>query len=328
MMGAWKTAPALAAGNSVILKPAEQSPLSANLMAKLFMEAGGPAGVFNVVHGLGEEVGKALALHMDVDKIGFTGSTEVGKLMMVYAGQSNMKRVTTECGGKTPQIITGDVPDLDTAVQYAVNGIYGNQGEVCNAGSRLIVDAKIHDEFVAKFLDKAKKSFSPGDPLDPSTTMGPLVTREQQKRVLSYIDIGKKEGAKLALGGSTPKGMDKGCYVAPTLFTGVKNDMRIAKEEIFGPVTGVLTYKKLDDAIAMANDSIYGLAASIWTSDVSVAHKAARDIEAGIVWVNCFDHGDMTSIWGGFKQSGMGRDKCLETLTTVTQTKSVWMHLG
>jgi gamma-glutamyl-gamma-aminobutyraldehyde dehydrogenase len=158
--------------------------------------------------------------------------------------------------------------------------------------------------------------------------MGPLVTREQQKRVLSYIDIGKKEGAKLALGGSTPKGLDKGCYVAPTLFTGVKNDMRIAKGEIFGPVTAVLTYKKLDDAIAMANDSIYGLAASIWTSDVSVAHKAARDIEAGIVWVNCFDHGDMTSIWGGFKQSGMGRDKCLETLTTVTQTKSVWMHLG
>jgi len=328
MMGAWKTAPALAAGNSVILKPAEQSPLSANLLARLFMEAGGPAGVFNVVHGLGEEVGKALALHNDVDKIGFTGSTEVGKLMMVYAGQSNMKRVTTECGGKTPQIITADVPDLDTAVQYAVNGIYGNQGEVCNAGSRLIVDAKIHDEFVSKFLDKAKKSFCPGDPLDPSTTMGPLVTREQQKRVLSYIDIGKKEGAKLAMGGATPKGLDKGYYVAPTLFTGVKNDMRIAKEEIFGPVTGVLSYKKLDDAIAMANDSIYGLAASIWTSDVSAAHKAARDIEAGIVWVNCFDHGDMTSIWGGFKQSGMGRDKCLETLTTVTQTKSVWMHLG
>jgi gamma-glutamyl-gamma-aminobutyraldehyde dehydrogenase len=154
------------------------------------------------------------------------------------------------------------------------------------------------------------------------------VTKEQQKRVLSYIDIGKKEGAKLTMGGGVPKGLDKGCYVAPTLFTGVKNDMRIAKEEIFGPVTGVLSYKKLDDAIAMANDSIYGLAASIWTSDVSTAHKAARDIEAGIVWVNCFDHGDMTSIWGGFKQSGMGRDKCLETLTTVTQTKSVWMHLG
>jgi gamma-glutamyl-gamma-aminobutyraldehyde dehydrogenase len=328
MMASWKVAPALAAGNSVILKPAEQSPLSGALMAKLFMEAGGPAGVFNVIQGLGEEAGKALALHMDVDKIGFTGSTEVGKLMMVYAGQSNMKRVTTECGGKTPQIITGDVPDLDTAVQYAVNGIYGNQGEVCNAGSRLIVDQKIHDDFVDLFLKKAKASFNPGDPLDPATTMGPLVTKEQQKRVLSYIDIGRKEGAKVALGGAKPKGLDAGCYVSPTLFTGVKNDMRIAKEEIFGPVTGVIPYKKLEDAIAIANDSIYGLAASIWTSDVSTAHKAARDIEAGIVWVNCFDHGDMTSIWGGFKQSGMGRDKCLETLTTVTQTKSVWMHLG
>jgi gamma-glutamyl-gamma-aminobutyraldehyde dehydrogenase len=328
MMASWKVAPALAAGNSVILKPAEQSPLSGALMAKLFMEAGGPAGVFNVIQGLGEEAGKALALHNDVDKIGFTGSTEVGKLMMVYAGQSNMKRVTTECGGKTPQIITADAPNLDTAVQYAVNGIYGNQGEVCNAGSRLLVDAKIHDDFVDLFLKKAKASFNPGDPLDPSTTMGPLVTREQQKRVLSYIDIGKKEGAKLLLGGGKPKGMDQGSYVSPTLFTGVKNNMRIAQEEIFGPVTGVIPYKKLEDAITIANDSIYGLAASIWTSDVSVAHKAARDIDAGVVWVNCFDHGDMTSIWGGFKQSGMGRDKCLETLTTVTQTKSVWMHLG
>ena len=328
MMASWKIAPALAAGNSVILKPAEQSPLSGNLLAKLFMEAGGPAGVLNIVQGLGEEAGKALALHMDVDKIGFTGSTEVGKLMMIYAGQSNMKRVTTECGGKTPQIVTRDAPDLDMAAQYAVNGIYGNQGEVCNAGSRILVDAKIHDEFVAKFLEKAKASFSPGDPLDPATTMGPLVTKEQQKRVLGYIDIAKKEGAKLSLGGAVPKGMEKGCYVAPTLFTGVNNKMRIAREEVFGPVGTILPFKKLDQAIEMANDSIYGLAASIWTSDVSVAHKAARDLEAGIVWVNCFDHGDMTSIWGGFKQSGMGRDKCLETLTTVTQTKSVWMHIG
>ena len=328
MMASWKVAPALAAGNSVILKPAEQSPLSANLLAKLFVEAGGPPGVLNVVHGLGEEAGKALALHMDVDKIGFTGSTEVGKLMMVYAGQSNMKRVTTECGGKTPQIICADVPDLDTAVAYAVNGIYGNQGEVCNAGSRLLVQEKIHDRFVAAFLEKAKASFAPGDPLDPATTMGPLVTEEQQQRVLSYIEIGRKEGATVALGGGVPTGLEAGNYVAPTLFTGVDNSMRIAREEIFGPVTGVIPFRTVDEAIAIANDSIYGLAASIWTSDVTIAHTAARDIEAGIVWVNCFDHGDMTSIWGGFKQSGMGRDKCLETLTTVTQTKSVWVHLG
>ncbi|HEX2581158.1 MAG TPA: aldehyde dehydrogenase [Dongiaceae bacterium] len=328
MMASWKVAPALAAGNSVILKPAEQSPLSANLLAKLFMEAGGPAGVFNVVHGLGEEAGKALALHMDVDKIGFTGSTEVGKLMFIYAGQSNMKKVTTECGGKTPQIITADAPDLEMAAQYAVNGIYGNQGEVCNAGSRLLVDKKIHDEFVDLFVKKAQESFAPGDPLDPSTTMGPLVTRGQQKRVLDYISIGKKEGAKVALGGSTPKGLDKGAYVAPTLFTDVKNKMRIAQEEIFGPVGTVLTFKNMDEAIAIANDSIYGLAASIWTRDISVATKAARDVEAGVVWVNCFDHGDMTQIWGGYKQSGQGRDKCLETLLTVTQTKSVWCHIG
>ncbi len=297
MMASWKVAPALAAGNSVVLKPAEQSPLSANLLAKLFMEAGGPAGVFNVVQGLGEEVGKALALHMEVDKISFTGST-------------------------------ADVPDMDMAIQYAVNGIFGNQGEVCNAGSRILVDAKIHDEFVHKFQEKAKASFSPGDPLDPATTMGPLVDKGQQKRVLGYIDIGKKEGAKLEFGGAVPKGLEQGAYVVPTLFSGVKNKMRIAQEEIFGPVGTVLPFKKIDDAIEIANDSIYGLAASIWTSNVNIAHKAARDIEAGVVWVNCFDHGDMTQPWGGFKQSGMGRDKCLETLLTVTQTKSVWMHLG
>jgi gamma-glutamyl-gamma-aminobutyraldehyde dehydrogenase len=328
MMASWKVAPALAAGNSVILKPAEQSPLSGNLMAKLFMEAGGPAGVFNVVQGLGEEAGKALALHMDVDKISFTGSTEVGKLMMIYAGQSNMKRVTTECGGKTPQIILGDVPDLDVAAQYAVNGIYGNQGEVCNAGSRLLVDSKLHDAFVEKFLEKAKASFQPGDPLDPKTTMGPLVTREQQKRVLNYISIGKKEGAKMALGGKVPDGLEAGCYVSPTLFTGVNNKMKIAREEIFGPVGAVIPVKNLEQAIEVANDSVYGLAASVWTRDLSTAHKAARDLQAGVIWVNCFDHGDMTQPWGGYKQSGQGRDKCFETMLHHTQTKSVWMHIG
>jgi gamma-glutamyl-gamma-aminobutyraldehyde dehydrogenase len=328
MMAAWKVAPALAAGNSVVLKPAEQSPLSANLMAKLFMEAGGPDGVFNVIQGVGEEAGKALALHMDVDKVAFTGSAEVGKLMLIYAGQSNMKRVTTECGGKTPQIILGDVPDLDVAVQYAVNGIFGNQGEVCNAGSRLLVDSKLHDEFVQKFTEKAKASFQPGDPLDPKTTMGPLVTKEQQKRVLNYISIGKKEGAKLKFGGDVPQGLDAGCYVAPTLFAGVDNKMKIAQEEIFGPVGAVIPVKNLEQAVEIANDSIYGLAASVWTRDLATAHKAARDIQAGIVWVNCFDHGDMTQPWGGYKQSGQGRDKCFETMLHHTQTKSVWMHIG
>jgi gamma-glutamyl-gamma-aminobutyraldehyde dehydrogenase len=328
MMAAWKVAPALAAGNTVVLKPAEQSPLSANLMAKLFMEAGGPAGVFNVVHGYGEEVGKPLGLHMDVDKIGFTGSIEVGKLMLVYAGQSNMKRVTTECGGKTPQIIMGDVPDLETAAQYAITGIFGNQGEVCNAGSRIMVQQKIHDAFVDLFLNKSQDQYRPGDPLDPTTTMGPLVTKSQQERVLKYIDIGKKEGAKLVKGGGVPKGLDKGCYVEPTLFTGVRNKMKIAQEEIFGPVGAVLPFTDINDAIEIANDSIYGLAASIWTKDLNTAIRAGRDLQAGVVWVNCFDHGDMTMPWGGYKQSGFGRDKCLETMTHYTQTKSVWIHLG
>jgi gamma-glutamyl-gamma-aminobutyraldehyde dehydrogenase len=328
MMAAWKVAPALAAGNTVILKPAEQSPLSANLLASLFMEAGGPAGVLNVVQGLGEEVGKPLALHMDVDKIGFTGSVEVGKLMLVYAGQSNMKRVTTECGGKTPQIVMSDAPDLEKAAQYAINGIFGNQGEVCNAGSRIMVDRRIHDEFVDLFLKKSEDQFRPSDPLDPATTMGPLVNKSQQKRVLGYIDIGRKEGAKIVKGGKVPAGLEKGCYVEPTLFTGVANGMRIAQEEIFGPVGAVIPFDGVDEAIAVANDSIYGLAASIWTKDLNTAIRAGRDLESGVVWVNCFDHGDMTQPWGGYKQSGFGRDKCLETMSHYTQTKSVWIHLG
>jgi 4-guanidinobutyraldehyde dehydrogenase / NAD-dependent aldehyde dehydrogenase len=327
MMAAWKVAPALAAGNSVVLKPAEQSPMSALLLARLFLEAGGPAGVFNVVNGFGEEAGRALALHADVDKIAFTGSVEIGKQMLIYAGQSNMKRVTTECGGKTPQIIMGDVRDLDVAAQYAVNGIYGNQGEVCSAGSRLLVDAKVYDAFMERFLKKAENAFVPGDPLDASTTMGPLVTDEQQRRVLGYIDIGVREGATLARGGKVPDRLGEGYYVEPTLFTDVEPTMRIAQEEIFGPVASVITFRSAEEAIEIANNTIYGLAASIWTRDISVAHRMARAVEAGMVWVNCFDHGDMTQPWGGYKQSGSGRDKCMEALLAHTQTKSVWVHL-
>jgi len=328
MMASWKCAPALAAGNSVVLKPAEQSPLSALLLAKLLAEAGVPDGVFNVVNGYGEDAGRALALHMDVAKIAFTGSTEVGKLMMVYAGQSNMKRVSTECGGKTPQIILPDVPDLDTAVSYAVNGIYGNQGEVCNAGSRLLVHESLVDSFVEKFRARAAASFAPGDPLDPATTMGPLVTQEQQSRVLGYVEAGKADGARLAMGGTVPAGLARGNYVAPTLFTGVKPSMKIAQEEIFGPVASVIAFKDVADATRIANDSIYGLAASIWTSNLTTAHKLARDVEAGVVWVNCFDHGDMTMPFGGYKQSGQGRDKCFETVLAHTQTKTIWINLG
>ncbi|MCE5973058.1 aldehyde dehydrogenase [Sinirhodobacter sp. WL0062] len=328
MMAAWKLAPALSCGNSVVLKPAEQSPLSALLLARLFSEAGGPDGVFNVVTGLGEETGKPLALHMDVDKIGFTGSGEVGKLMLIYAGQSNMKRVTTECGGKSPQIVLADCEDLAKAATTGVAGIFGNQGEVCSAGSRILVERAIYDDYVALFTEAAKTMHQPGNPLDPDTTMGPLVTPEQQSRVLSYIDIGKKEGAQLAFGGGVPASLNAGCYVEPTLFTGVSNKMRIAQEEIFGPVASIIPVDNLDHAIETANDTIYGLAAAIWTSNVKSAHRFARDIEAGIVWVNAYEAGDATTPWGGFKQSGNGRDKCLEALTQYTQTKSVWIEMS
>jgi len=318
LMNAWKVAPALAAGNSVVLKPAQLSPLSATLLAQLFVEAGGPHGVLNVVHGTGSRVGKALALHMDVDKISFTGSTDVGKLMMVYSGESNLKRVTVETGGKSPQIITTAVPDLDMAVDHAISGIYANKGEMCSVGSRILVQHGIEEAFLERFKARTGELMRIGDPLDPATTMGPLVSHAQQGKVLSYVDVGRQAGARLAMGGGVPKGYEQGAYVEPTLFAGVTNDMRIAREEIFGPVGAVIPFGTLDEAITIANDSIYGLAAGIWTSDLATAHKMARDIEAGVIWVNCYDQGDMTQPWGGFKQSGTGRDKCLETLLTVT----------
>jgi acyl-CoA reductase-like NAD-dependent aldehyde dehydrogenase len=326
MMAIWKVAPALAAGNSVVLKPAEQSPLSAVHLARLFVEAGGPAGVFNVVNGPGETVGRALALHNDVAKVSFTGSTEVGKLMLQYAGLSNMKKVALECGGKSPQILMADLPDMATAAKTAAFGIYGNMGEVCNAGSRLLVDRKIHDEFMFAFM-RESESFVPGDPLNEETNMGPLVTFEQQKRVLDYIEIGKGEGAALAFGGNVPQGLEKGAYVAPALFTGVDSDMRIAREEIFGPVAAIIPVDGIENAIEVANDTIYGLAAGIWTSDLTTAHRLAREVEAGTIWVNCFDEGDMTQPFGGYKQSGSARDKCFDTVLAYTQSKSTWVKL-
>ena len=326
LMSAWKVAPALAAGNCVVLKPAEQSPLSGLLMAELFIEAGGPPGVFNVVNGLGEHAGAALALHMDVAKIGFTGSTEIGKQMLIYAGQSNMKRVSLECGGKTPQIFLADLPDMDAAVTYAINGIYGNMGEVCNAGSRLLIDRPIAKEFLARFIEKGKSAYKAGDPLNPATNLGPLVTASHRTRVVGYIEKGKKEGAKLEFGGDTPD--LAGSYVNPTLFTGVNNRMTIAQEEIFGPVASAIEVNGIKEALSIANDSIYGLAASVWTRDLNVALKTVRDLEAGVIWVNCFDHGDMTQPFGGYKQSGQGRDKCVESLISYTQTKSAWINLG
>jgi len=326
LMAAWKVAPALAAGNSVVLKPAEQSPLSGLLMAELFVEAGGPPGVFNVVNGLGEVAGAALALHNDVAKVAFTGSTEIGKKMLMYAGQSNMKRVSLECGGKTPQIFLRDLPDLDVAVTYAINGIFVNMGESCNAGSRLLIDRPIIGDFLARFIERSKSAYRAGDPLDPSTNLGPLVTASHRARVMNYIARGKSEGARLEFGGDSPD--LPGCFVNPTLFSGVNNRMTIAQEEIFGPVTAAIEVDGIDEALVVANDSIYGLAASVWTRDLTLAHKTVRDLEAGVIWVNCFDHGDMTQPFGGYKQSGQGRDKAIESLLSYTQTKSAWIHLG
>ena len=327
LMATWKIAPALAAGNTVVLKPAEQAPMSCLRLAQLFIEAGGPPGVFNVVNGLGEEAGKALALHNDVRKITFTGSTAVGKLILQYAGQSNMKQVALECGGKTPQIFMADIEDLDRAVTAAYRGIYTNMGEVCNAGSRLLVDRSIRRKFVERFVELGQHAFKPGDPLDPGTNMGPLVTHGDQKRVLGLIEKGRKEGAKLEFGGDTPAKLKKGAYVNPTLFTGVKNDMTIAQQEIFGPVASVIEFNGIEEAIRIANDTVYGLAAGVWTRDLDTAFRLVRGIEAGIIWINSFDEGDMTQPFGGFKQSGNARDKCLDSFKSYTQSKSAWFRL-
>ncbi len=327
LMATWKVAPALAAGNSVVLKPAEQAPLSCLRLAELFVAAGGPPGVFNVINGIGEVAGKALALHHDVDKITFTGSTEVGKLMLQYAGQSNMKRVSLECGGKTPQVFMGDLEDLDRAVSAACNGVFANMGEVCNAGSRLLVEKSIYDDFVERFVAVGKNAYTPGNPLDPATNLGPLVTAEAQRRVLSYIESGRKEGATLKFGGEVPADFAGGAYITPALFTDVDNSMTIAQEEIFGPVAAVIPFDGADDAIRIANDTIYGLAAGIWTRDLNRAHRLIREIQAGVIWVNCFDEGDMTQPFGGYKQSGNARDKCMESLLSYTQSKSAWIRL-
>jgi len=327
LMATWKIAPALAAGNTVVLKPAEQSPLSALRLAELFIRAGGPPGVFNVVNGMGETAGKALALHNDVAKISFTGSTEVGKLILQYAGRSNMKRVALECGGKSPQIFMADLPDLESAIDAAYNGVFANMGEVCSAGSRLLVERPIYNEFIERFIAEGKSAYVPGDPLDPDTNMGPLVDRDSQQRVLKMIEGGKREGATLHFGGDAPAELAQGAYVNPTLFGDVRNDMSIARNEIFGPVASVIPFDGPEEAIAIANDTIYGLAAGIWTRDLNKAMRLVKDIEAGVVWINSYEDGDMTQPFGGYKQSGHARDKCLDSLKSYTQGKSAWFRL-
>ncbi len=328
LMATWKIAPALAAGNTVVLKPAEQAPMSCLRLAALFSEAGGPDGVFNVVNGFGEIAGKPLALHNDVAKVSFTGSTEVGKLMLQYAGQSNMKRVGLECGGKSPQLFMADLPDLESAVAAAYDGIYANMGEVCSAGSRLLVERPIYNEFIERFISEGQYAYTPGDPLDPDTNMGPLVTHADQARVLGMIETGKNEGATLNFGGDTPAGLDEGAFVNPTLFSDVNNKMTIARQEIFGPVASIIPFDGADEAISIANDTIYGLGSGVWTRDLDKAIKLIKNIEAGMVWVNCYEGGDMTQPFGGYKQSGQARDNCMESLRSYTQLKSAWVQLS
>jgi acyl-CoA reductase-like NAD-dependent aldehyde dehydrogenase len=326
LLATWKVAPALAAGNSVVLKPAEQSPLTAIRLAELACEAGVPAGVLQVVPGFGETAGQAIGRHLDVDLVAFTGSSEVGKLFLRYAGESNMKRIALECGGKSPHIVMSDCADLDRAATAAAWGIFFNQGEVCNAGSRLLVHASLKDALLEKIVNVAQR-IQPGDPLDPKTRMGPLVDRTQLDRVLGYIESGKQEGAELYLGGGRARTDTGGFYVEPTIFDAVRNDMRIAREEIFGPVLSAISFSEEDEAIRIANDTTYGLAAGIWTNDVNRAHRAARAIRAGIVWVNTFDAGDITAPFGGFKQSGFGRDKSIHALEKYTDLKTIWIQL-
>ncbi len=326
LMSCWKLGPALATGNSIILKPSEKSPLTGIRIAELAIEAGIPAGVFNVLPGFGHTVGKALALHMDVDTLVFTGSTKIAKQLMVYAGESNMKRVWLEAGGKSPNIVFADAPDLQAAAESAASAIAFNQGEVCTAGSRLLVENSIKDKFVPMVVE-AIKAWKPGNPLDPETNVGALVDTTQMNNVLNYIQAGHDDGAKLVAGGKRVMEETGGTYVEPTIFDGVSNAMRIAQEEIFGPVLSVIGFDDQDEAIAIANDTVYGLAAAVWTSNLSRAHLVGKALRAGSVWINQYDGGDMTAPFGGFKQSGNGRDKSLHAFDKYTELKSTWIKL-
>lgn len=328
MINSWKLAPALVAGNSVVLKPAEQSPLSALRVAELALEAGIPPGVLNVVPGYGETAGRALGLHPDVDGITFTGSTEVGKLFLQYAGQSNMKRVSAETGGKTPNIIFADAPDLAFAIGAVGFSIFWNTGEMCIAGSRLLVERSVYDRVVEEVGELAG-SWMPGDPLDPATKAGPIVDQNQLDRVLHYVQRGHEQGARLVSGGNRAMADTGGYYVEPTVFADVTNDMDIARDEIFGPVLSIIPFDTEQEALAIANETRYGLSAAVWTSNLGRAHRMSAALKAGTVWVNNFDTSDITAPFGGYKESGFGgKDKSLLALDKYTNVKTTWINLG
>jgi acyl-CoA reductase-like NAD-dependent aldehyde dehydrogenase len=326
MMATWKLAPALAAGNSVVLKPSEKSPLSVLRLAQLAQQAGLPDGVLNVLPGYGHTAGKALALHMDVDVLVFTGSTRVAGMLMEYAGQSNLKRVWLEAGGKSPNIIFDDCEDIGEAAANAAAAIYSNQGEVCIAASRLYVQKGIKDAFLAALLEAAK-TYRPGDPLDPATTMGPLVDGAQLQSVNRYIASGLEEGGTLVLGGVREHRAGEGFYAQPTLISDAHNGMTFVSEEIFGPVLALCEFDTEDDAVRLANDSVYGLGACVWTSNLKRAHRVSRRIQSGMVWVNGWGDGDQSVAFGGVKGSGNGRDKSLHALEKYTELKTIWIRL-
>jgi 4-(gamma-glutamylamino)butanal dehydrogenase len=326
MLAAWKLGPALATGNCVVIKPAKQTSLSLLRIAELAAEAGLPEGVLNVVPGPGETVGEAIARHMGIDAVTFTGSTEIGRNVLRYSAESNLKRVMLELGGKSPQVVMGDVADLDHVAAHAANAVFWNMGENCSAGTRLIVQKNIKDALMEKLL-AATKQWIVGDPLDPATRIGPMITKSHMELVLSYIEAGHKEGARLVVGGNRVLAETGGYFIEPTIFDHVSNNMKIAQEEIFGPVLAVIEFETEEQAVAVANDTPYGLAASLHTDNVNVAHRVARALKAGTVAVNCYGEGDMTTPFGGYKLSGFaGHDKSVHAHEQYTELKTIWMQ--